>query len=161
MKNIVTLILCLFLSYVIKADTIPTWKVFYNSKLLKEIKQSSDIEEIKIDTIKYNSGDFIEILYDNFNPSQKFVYDIELNSESAVDLNIKYAGEKALLRTENQVELFFDRVNDKNKAIRFDLKWVMDWLKEYPQYRIEVKLVERNYEEKKYNSIILFYIVNK
>ena len=144
-----------------KADTIPEWKVFYNSRLLKEMKFGNKSEEIKIDTLTYKSGDFLDIVYNDLKTNKNFIYDIEVNSESAVDLNIKYNGEKSLLRTENSVELFMSRINDKSKPIRIDLRWVIDWLKEYPHYRIEVKLVERNHEENKYKDSVLFYIVNK
>ncbi len=162
MKTTITFIFCFFLSYLVKADTIPSWKVFHNSKLLKEMKFTSEIEEIKIDTQNCKKEDNLYILYDNLKVSEDYIYDITLESESSVDINFKYRnGESGKLRTENSVELYFGRINDKSKPIRVSFEWIIDWLKEYPQYRIQVVLVESNRKEKIYNKTKLFYIVNK
>ncbi|MES2545018.1 MAG: hypothetical protein V4548_09045 [Bacteroidota bacterium] len=159
MKKIIAFSFFFFLSNFTKADTIPSWKVFYNSKLLKEIKLGNKDEKIKIDTLTYNVGDYIDISYNSF--KEEDVYDIDVETESTVDLNVKYNNEKALLRTEYPVELFSARINDKSKSIRIDLEWIIDWLKEYPQYRIQVVLRQSNYQRKEYSSTKLFYIVNK
>ncbi len=149
-----------FLSNLAEADTIPTWKVFHNSKLLKELKLSNEIEEIKIDTLNSKKEDYLDILYSSLKSSEDYQYDILVESETSVDLKL-YKPENAKLRTESNVELFFGRINMKNKPIRISFEWLIDWLKEYPQYRIQVILIETNRKEKHYSRTKLFYIVNK
>lgn len=149
-----------FLSNFVQADTIPSWKVFHNSKLLKELKLSNEIEEIKIDTLDCKNEDYLDILYNSLQPSEDYIYDILVESETPVDLNL-YSPKNAILRTESSVELFFARINDKTKPIRINFEWIINWLKEYPQYRIQVVLIQSNLKEKHYTSTKLFYIVNK
>lgn len=72
-----------------------------------------------------------------------------------------YKPENAKLRTESNVELFFGRINMKDKPIRISFEWLIDWLKEYPQYRIQVILIETNRKEKHYSRTKLFYIINE
>ena len=148
------------LSNFAQADTIPTWKVFHNSKLLKELKLSNEAEEIRIDTSSSKREDYLDILYNSFKQSEDYKYDILVESETSVDLKL-YKPENAKLRTESSVELFFGSVNDKTKPIRISFEWLIDWLKEYPQYRIQVILMETNRKEKKFSRTKLFYIVNK
>lgn len=143
-----------------QADTIPTWKVFHNSNFLKEMKFTSKIEEIKIDTLNCKNEDNLYILYNSLKPSEDYIYDILVESETSVDLKL-YKPENAKIRTESNVELFFGRINDKTKPIIINFKWLIDWLKEYPQYRIRVILIEANRKEKIYSQTKLFYIVNK
>ena len=159
MKNIAFCLLFL-LSNFVQADTIPTWKVFHNSKLLKELKLSNDIEEIKLDTLSSKREDYLDIFYNSLKPSEDYIYDILVESETSVDLKL-YKPENAKLRTESNVELFFGRINMKDKPIRISFEWLIDWLKEYPQYRIQVILIETNRKEKHYSRTKLFYIINK
>jgi hypothetical protein len=150
----------LFLSNLIQADTIPSWKVFHNSKLLKELKQSNELVEIKIDTLNSKKEDYLDIIYNSLKLSEDYKYEILVESETSVDLKL-FKPENAKLRTESSVELFYGSINIKTNPIRISFEWLIDWLKEYPQYRIQVILIETNRKEKHYARRKLFYIVNK
>lgn len=76
MKNIAFCLL-LLLSNFVQADTIPSWKVFHNSKLLKELKLSNDIEEIKLDTLSGKKEDYLDIYYNSLKPSEDYIYDMK------------------------------------------------------------------------------------
>jgi len=156
------IVFCLFfsISNFAQTDTIPKWKVFHNSKLLKELKLSNEVEEIKIDTLSSKREDYLNIFYNSLKSGDDYIYDILVESETSVDLKL-YKPANTKLRTESTVELFAGGINDKTKPIKIDFEWLIDWLKEYPQYRIQVVLEESNRGEKIYNKTKLFYIVNK
>jgi hypothetical protein len=156
------IVFCLFfsISNFAQTDTIPKLKVFHYSKLIKELKLSNEVEEIKIDTLSSKKEDYLNIFYNSLKSGDDYIYDILVESETSVDLKL-YKPENAKLRTESAVELFAGRINDKTKPIKIDFEWLIDWPKEYPQYRIQVVIEERNRGEKIYNKTKLFYIVNK
>ena len=89
-----------------KADTIPTWNVYYNNKLLKQFTSNSISKEIQIEISAYKPGDYIAIEYNDDIPCLECEYEI-------------------LLKTEHNMEVTFSRFKDKYKLMKFDVKHII------------------------------------
>jgi len=70
------------LSFVAKADTISTWNVFYNSKLLKQYNANPSVKEINIKLAKYKSGDYLAIKYRDDMPCNDCKYELSVVTDA-------------------------------------------------------------------------------
>ena len=81
MKNTITIIFVLIAFYA-KADTISTWKVYYNAKLIAEFSEVNNQPEIVFDSDKYKPGDYLSIQYNDDMPCSDCSYEILINTEN-------------------------------------------------------------------------------
>ncbi|MFC4816727.1 MULTISPECIES: hypothetical protein [unclassified Flavobacterium] len=79
--KIYTSLLLLLLSYSAKADTITTWNVYYNHKLIKQFKANPEVKEIQIKASDYSSGDYLAIQYGDDMPCHTCSYELTVVAE--------------------------------------------------------------------------------
>ncbi|NUY79615.1 hypothetical protein HUK80_01810 [Flavobacterium sp. MAH-1] len=77
MKICISLLL-LIVSYAVKADTITTWDVYYNNKLLKQSNANTGSKEIRIKASDYKTGDYLAIKYGDDMPCHECTYELSV-----------------------------------------------------------------------------------
>lgn len=102
MKVYISLLL-LTLSYAVKADTITTWDVYYNHKLLKQFNANPGLKEIRIKASDYKTGDYLAIKYGDDMPCHECAYELSVVAEGKNHIVIQTG-------------------KDKYKLIKIDLK---------------------------------------
>ncbi len=100
------LLLFLLTSFFAKADTITTWNVFYNSKLLKQFNANPSRKEIKIKLSEYKVGDYLGVKYGDDMPCDDCKYELEVV-------------------TDTKIEVFSLKTKDKYELMKIDLKNVI------------------------------------
>ena len=129
----------LFLSVYAKADTITSWKVYYNSKLVKQFTFDSSSKEIHINVKDYKIGDYIAIKYGDDMPCYDCSYEF-------------YVG------TEGQ-EVFFTRVKNKYQLVSIDLKYIISEDGKDQLKRVFFDLIEIDRNGRRSDGVRLFDII--
>jgi hypothetical protein len=97
------LLLYFLTSFFAKANTITTWNVFYNSKLLKQFNANSSLKEIKIKLSEYKVGDYLGIKYGD-------------------DMHCRDCKYELQVVTDTKNEVFRLTTKDNYKSMKIDLK---------------------------------------
>ncbi|WNM18189.1 hypothetical protein [Flavobacterium capsici] len=135
------LLFFLFSSLIAKADTIATWNVFYNNKLLKQFNENPALNEIKIKLLEYKLGDYLAIQYGDDTPSHDCKYEL-------------------VVATDTKLVVFSLTTKDKYELMKIDLKEIIADFKSWssPQKFYLVYFTEINKQGKRDTGRRLFTI---
>lgn len=128
-------LLLFLLSYSAKADTITTWNVYYNQKLLKRFNANPGVKEIQIKASDYKKGDYLSVEYGDDTPCPECSYELTVVSEG-------------------KDQVFTFRTKAKYKLMKIDLKTIIaEFRSSRARNFFVVYLTECN-KKKKRDSII-------
>ncbi|MBF0693439.1 MAG: hypothetical protein IR153_02730 [Flavobacterium sp.] len=108
-----------FLSTTTKADTITTWKVFYNNKLLKSFVQDDNPKNIHLKVSEYQEGDYLAIQYADDTRYHDCSYELKIVAEG-------------------KLEVITMEILDKYKLMKIDLKDIINNHKSNPSHNFFV-----------------------
>ncbi len=118
MKNKILYLFLLFSFSAAKADTISSWKVFYNNLKICSLTQYTK-NNIDIHTSQYKKGDYLAIQYSDDMPCPKCEYEIEVVGEG-------------------KITVFKEKLKDKYKLVKIDLEDLMGSYKSKNGYSLFV-----------------------
>lgn len=98
MKIKTLLFLLLFSFSAAKADTISSWKVFYNNLKICDLTQYTK-NNIEIHTSQYKKGDYLAIQYSDDTPCHECEYEMEVVGEGKTTVfKVKFKGKYKLVK---------------------------------------------------------------
>ena len=106
MKIKVLLFIFFFSFPAAKADTISSWKVFYNNLKICNLTQYTK-NNIEIHTSQYKEGDYLAIQYSDDTPCHECEYEMEVVGEG-------------------KTTVFKEKFKDEHKLVKIDLKNLID-----------------------------------
>jgi hypothetical protein len=134
------LILFLLTSFFAKADTISTWNVFYNNKLIKQFNANPSKKKIEIKLSKYKAGDYLAIKYGDDMPCSDCEYELKIITDTK--------SEVLKMKTKNKYQL-----------MKIDLKEIIEDFKSWSQQKFYlVYFTEINRKGKRDSGQRLFEI---
>ena len=104
--NKLFILLILLISLSAKADTISSWKVYYNKTLVKQLSDFTS-NEIKIKASYYKKGDYLAITYSDDTRCNDCSYEITVVAEGKESIHV-------------------EKFKDEYKLARIDLKQLID-----------------------------------